>query len=424
MIALSKKDGDCGRSHTATPSGLSKAGRASGSALGQNQVRPPAIITAYSAVNALGRTIAEIKAKLASGASGLTPCPLSVPFETVCGAVTGPLDEPPSPFEDHDSRLLRLSLNALAEIQPALDRALARWGPSRVAGVFGTSTGGISQTEVAYERFHEEGAFPKQYDLRKQHQFSATTEPLKAIAGLGGPCYWISTACSSSGKVIASAQRLLAADVADAVLVGGMDSLCHTTVRGFHSLGVMAKTPCRPFGQDRPGMNVGEGAAFLLVEREGTGVRVAGVGESSDAFHMSAPDPEGRGAARAMKQAMAQAGVGPDQIDHVNAHGTGTTRNDTAEAKAIFELFSDRVPVASTKGYTGHTLGAGGGTEMIFCIIALEEGWLPESLGAHPTDPEIHIQLLDSTQRCPVRRALSNSFAFGGNNFCVLLEAP
>ncbi len=384
----------------------------------------PLIITAYSAINGLGRTITEMKRKLRDGESGLSPCPLDVPFETVSGAVQSPLQPPPERFAPYDSRLLRLALAALDPMKPKLEAAQAKWGPARMAGVFGTSTGGISQTEIAYEAWVREGALPANYDMRTQHQFSASTDVLQETAGLEGPCYWVSTACSSSGKVVASAQRLIDANLADAVLVGGLDSLCHTTVRGFHSLGVMAATPCRPFGLERPGMNVGEGAAFLLLEREGEGVVVAGVGESSDAFHMSSPEPEGKGAVRAMEQAMAQGGVTADQIDHINAHGTGTARNDSAEAQAIYSLFEDRVPVISTKGYTGHTLGAGGATELIFSAIAIEEGWIPRSLGAHPVDPQAKIFLPDQTLTRPVRRVLSNAFAFGGNNCSVLLEAP
>lgn len=380
----------------------------------------PVSITAYAAVNGMGRNVAAIADRLARGEHGLSPCPIEVPFDTVCGAVAEPHPPPPPKYKAYDSRVLRIVLMAFEEIASAVDAARRRWGDDRVGVVMATSTGGIMTTEEAYFGWKETGRLDPSHDLKRQHQFAAFTEVLADLSGVGGPRYAVSTACSSSGKSIASAQRMIAAGLVDAVLVGGADGLCHTTVRGFHSLGVLSPTPCCPFGADRPGMNVGEGAGYLLVEREGDGPRVLAVGESSDAFHMSAPDPEGRGAKLAMERALEAAGLQPEDIDHVNAHGTGTARNDTAEAKAIHALFQDRVPVVSTKGYTGHTLGAGGATEAVLSLIALEQKWIPVSLGANPVDPEIDIRVVHEKLETPVRHVLSNSFAFGGNNVSVL----
>jgi 3-oxoacyl-[acyl-carrier-protein] synthase I len=383
----------------------------------------PVVISAYSACNGLGRSTIEVAQKLSRGEHGLTRCPLEVPFETVCGAVPGPHAPPPSKYAAHDSRVLRLALIAFEEIAPAIDSARKRHGDKRIGAVLATSTGGIMVTEEAYFGWKKSGRFDPTHDLKKQHQFSAFADVLCDLAGIGGPRTVVSTACSSSGKAIASAQRMIASGLCDAVLVGGVDAICHTTVRGFHSLGVLSPIPCRPFGADRPGMNVGEGAAYLLIERDGDGPRVLGVGESSDAFHMSAPDPEGNGARLAMERALAQAGLEAADVDHVNAHGTGTARNDTAEAKAIHSLFGSEIPVVSTKGYTGHTLGAGGATEAVFSLIALEQGWIPVSLGGDPRDPEISINVVAEKIDKKLRTVLSNSFAFGGNNVSVLFGA-
>lgn len=380
----------------------------------------PVSITAYAAVNGMGKGRQAIAERLARAAHGLSPCPIDVPFDTVCGAVAEPHPPPPSKYAAYDSRLLRIALMAFEDIASDVDAARRRWGDDRVGVVMATSTGGIMTTEEAYFAFKATKELGPTLDLERRHQFAAFTEVLADLSGIAGARYVVSTACSSSGKSIAAAQRLIDAGLLDAVLVGGADALCHTTVRGFHSLGVLSSKPCRPFGADRPGMNVGEGAGYLLVEREGNGPRVLGVGESSDAFHMSAPEPEGRGAKLAMERALQAAGLDPADIDHVNAHGTGTARNDTAEAKAIHALFADRVPVASTKGYTGHTLGAGGATEAVFSLIALEEGWIPVSLGADPVDPEISIRVVHERIETPVRHVLSNSFAFGGNNVSVI----
>ncbi len=214
------------------------------------------------------------------------------------------------------------------------------------------------------------------------------------------------------------------AGVADAVLVGGIDSLTRMTLQGFHSLGILSSTPCRPFGAERDGINIGEGAAFLLMEREGDSeVAVLGVGESADAYRMSSPEPTGRGAREAMERALAQAGLEPTDIDHINAHGTATKLNDEAEARAIEALFGDRVPVSSTKGYTGHLLGGAGGTEAVFAVHAILSGRLPATLGCDPLDPEVRIRVQRDAAEARVRRVLSNSFAFGGSNVSVLIGA-
>jgi len=387
----------------------------------------PLPITAYGCVCGLGRDTESTLATLRRGERGLREVPFHVPFDAVTGTVPGALDPVPAALAKYDSRTSRLAAMAYPEIASAVDAARRRWGDARVALVVGTSTGGILETELAYEAWREAGKgaapLPAEYDYRTRHPFHAFAEVLAGMSGVAGPRYVVSTACSSSAKVFASARRLLQLDLADAVLVGGVDGLSHTTVRGFHSLGVMSSEPCRPFGEGRPGMNVGEGAALLLVEREGEPrAWLRGVGESSDAYHMSSPEPEGKGALQAMRDALADAGVGPEVVDYVNAHGTGTKYNDASESKALHALFGPDVPVVSTKAYTGHTLGACGAVEAIFAIAALEQGWIPPAIGADPKDPEVELHLPATLLDKPVRWALSNAFAFGGNNCSVLLE--
>lgn len=384
----------------------------------------PIPITAYAACNGMGRTVSEISDALYASQRGLIPCPIEVPFETLCGIVPGELPPMPTGREDYQSRVVRIALLAYQQIHDDVQRAIARWGAGRVAMIVGTSTGGIGETETAYDHFIRHGRAPDGYDFARQHSFCAFADVLREQSGIAGPRYVISTACSSSGKVFGSAQRLMQMDVVDAVVVGGVDAVCLTTVRGFHSLGVMAEGPSRPFGQDRPGMNIGEGGALLLLERDGDALALCtGVGETSDAFHMSAPDPEGRGAQAAMRSALAGAGLQAADIDHVNAHGTGTQANDIAEARAISAVLGDAVPVASTKGYTGHTLAAAGATEAIMAIECIRREFLPESVGATPADPNVRINLVQERTERPIRRVMSNSFAFGGNNVAVVLEA-
>jgi 3-oxoacyl-[acyl-carrier-protein] synthase-1 len=391
-----------------------------------NAVRPLPI-TAWSAVNALGASTAEVLAALDAGRTGLGPSPLPVTMETVVGAFPSALPPLPPEHAAYDTRLARLGWLAYGEVAPALERAIARWGAHRVGIVLGTSTGGLEETERAFLAFLETGSIPSTYEFQRQHNFSAFGELIATVSGVRGPNYVVSSACSSSGKVAASARRLIRGGVVDAVLVGGSDSLTRMTLQGFHSLGILSSSACRPFGAGRDGINIGEGAAFVLIEREADDAKVhlLGVGESSDAYRMSSPEPTGRGAKEAMERALAQAGLNPDDVDHINAHGTATKLNDAAEALAIEAVFGDRVPVSSTKGYTGHQLGAAGGTEMVFAIHACLTGRLPATLGCDPLDPEIRINVQREAGEAKVRRVLSNSFAFGGSNVAVLVgEAP
>jgi 3-oxoacyl-[acyl-carrier-protein] synthase-1 len=381
----------------------------------------PFPVTAYAAVNALGTRTADVVRRLREGRSGVVACPLPVPFEAPTGALPAPAPALPPSLAAYDSPSARVAAAGLEELRGALDRALARHGADRVALVVGTTTAGLARTEEAHAHLTRAGALPPGFDVLRQHAFGGFLEAVRRITGARGPGYVVSTACSASAKAFGSAQRLLAAGAADAVLVGGVDALAQTTLRGFHALEILSPEPCRPLGRDRRGINLGEGAAFLLLEREGDArAWLHGVGESTDAYHMSAPHPEGTGALAAMSGALEQAGVGPEEIDYVNAHSPGTRLNDLSEALAVRTLLPAGVPVASTKGYTGHLLGAGGATEAVFSIVAVEEGWIPASLGAEPVDDALGLSVPLARLERPCRRVLSNSFAFGGSNVALL----
>jgi 3-oxoacyl-[acyl-carrier-protein] synthase-1 len=382
-------------------------------------------ITAYAVANALGANAKEVARSLAVGVSGLRPCELPLPFETVAGHFPDILEPVPPSLSAYDSRIVRMAFAVLDGIPGAVDRAIRRYGRERVAVVLGTSTGGIVETEGALKAHAATSVLPEWWSLERTHSFHALLDAVLLRTGARGPAWIVSTACSSSGKVFGSARRLLAAGLADAVLTGGVDTLCQTTLRGFRSLEALSSRACRPFSVDRDGISLGEGGAFLLVEREGDGpARVLGVGETSDAYHMSHPHPEGRGARAAMAEALRQAALPPGSVDHVNAHGTGTPANDVIEARAIADVVGPQAAVASTKGYTGHLLGAAGATEAVFAVMAIEQGLVPASLGAAPLDPGVGVDVCLAPRRRACRVVLSNSFAFGGSNVAVLLGSP
>ncbi len=393
-------------------------------------------ITAYSACNGLGLDTRAVLDGLFAGRRGLSPAAASYGLSTWIGALPEQLPALDAALAAFDGRQARIAQLVTLPLLPALDRAKRRWGAGRIGLILGTSTAGIATSELALASRREQGVLPEGYDFERQHTLYSTVEVVRALTGVGGPGYVVSTACSSSGKVFASAQRLLEAGIVDAVLVGGIDSACQMTVRGFASLEVLSAEPCRPFSTDRRGINIGEGGALLLLERgapglEGVGVSLLGVGESADAYHMTTPHPEGLGARRAMARALVKGGVDPAEVDHINTHGTGTRKNDETESRAIRDLFgvgeSGELPaglaVVATKGYTGHMLGAAGATEAVFVVASIERGVVPASVGADPVDPSLGVTLAAEASQRPTRRVLSNSLAFGGSNVSVLLGA-
>lgn len=385
----------------------------------------PIPVTGYTNLNALGTTRAEILEALSEGRSGLGSPSESPGFETAVGEVRGELPALPGELAPYSTRIGGMAALLIQGLEEPLRRARETWRPERIAVLLGTSTGGATATERAYRHYVAEGVLPADYDFQQQHTFGSLLRVVATLSGAKGPAWVTSTACTSSAKPLATAQRLIAADMIDAAIVGGVDTLCSLTLLGFNSLQALDSRPCRPFNAERGGISIGEGGALALVERKGEPrVLIEGVGETSDAYHISAPHPEGRGALSAMRQALEQAGVDAADVDHINAHGTGTALNDVAEATAIETLFGDRVPVVSTKGYTGHTLGAAGAIEFAFASYAIEEGWIPPSLEALPLDPKVTIRINTERQEGDFRRVLSNSFAFGGNNVSVLVRAP
>ncbi|HEX5661792.1 MAG TPA: beta-ketoacyl-ACP synthase [Polyangiales bacterium] len=383
-----------------------------------------ASIVAMGLVCALGDGCGEAFDALVRGEVRASAPPFALPFETVTGTVGGLLEPLPPALREWDTRLARIALRALPQVSQAVERLRQRFGAERVAVLVGTSTGGLDATEPAYRHYRATEQRAPTFSLRRAHAFDALANLLRDRLGLRGPCYAVSTACTSSAKALASAQRLIATGAVDAALVVGADALCETTVRGFHGLGVLARGPARPFSSERTGIHIGEGAALLVLARDSEGpVQLAAVGESSDAHSMSAPQPEGLGAGNAMVRALAHAGLDASQVDYVNAHGTGTQQNDVAESRALRRVLGPHTPVGSSKGATGHTLGACGAIEAIFCAQAIIRGELPPSTGALPLDRELGVNVLRAPERKPVRVTLSNALAFGGSNASVLLIA-
>ena len=354
---------------------------------------------------ALGRTSAEVLSNGMSGSrAGMVSLAGDIPGRTILfGMVPGELPTIADP--EYDMRTDRLLLHAAGQFRRELDAFIARYGASRVAIVLGASNTGIDEAQRHVDRWLSDGAKPEAMRF-SEIELGTPADYLKRLLGLKGPAYVVSTACSSSAKAFASARRLIELGVADAAIVGGVDGRCRFAMNGFHALGALAQGACRPLAPDRDGINLGEGVALFTLEREDrlppggdVRVRLAGVGESSDAYHATAPDPEGRGAEAAMRAAMDEAGLAPDDVAYVNLHGTGTQANDEMEMRAVARVFGDRIgsaglTVESTKPMTGHCLGAAGAVEAALCWLYLSAGVVK---GA----------------------ALSNSFAFGGSNACV-----
>ena len=328
-------------------------------------------------------------------------------------------------WECRNNRLAWLALQQDAMLADAI--ALGeRHGAERVAVVIGTSTSSIGATEEGYARLErdEQGNPCLPADLLRPivHTPHSPGRFVQAATGLRGPCVTVATACSSSAKVFAQAARLIAAGQADAALVGGVDTLCGSVLYGFNSLGLVSEAPCRPFDAHRDGLSLGEAGGFAILEKadaEG-GLQLRGYGESSDAHHMSAPHPEGLGARISMRDALARAGIDAGDVGYLNLHGTATPANDAVEARAVAALFPDTLHASSTKGWTGHTLGAAGIVESVFSLLALEHGLLPGILGGDTPDPGNGPQIRFDNAHAEIRYAMNNSFGFGGNN-CSLV---
>lgn len=380
----------------------------------------------------MGRGNAATLAALQQHQCGLTRCTFdTVDLPTYIGEVanvdTVSLPADLKGFDCRNNRLAQLGLMQDGFID-AVRAAIARYGAERIGVFLGTSTAGILQTELAYRnRDAQTGALPADFNYRTTHNTYSVADYVRHYFDLRGPAAVVSSACSSSAKVFGSAQRMLTAGLIDAALVGGVDSLCLTTLYGFNSLGLTSQTACRPFDAARDGISIGEAAAFALLERvpeqlDANAILLLGTGESSDAYHMSSPHPEGLGAQIAMREALERASLSPDDVDYINLHGTATQSNDAAEAKAVQALFGATTPCSSTKGATGHTLGAAGSLEAVICALTLQHGLLPGGLNMTQLDPAISLDYANANREQPLARVLSNSFGFGGTN-CSLLFA-
>lgn len=388
-------------------------------------------ISTYTASTALGDGLQALREAIANGRSGLTPlgvndlgqAPLAEPLPTWVGRVTG-LEQPlPGCWRHWDCRNNRLAWRGLQA--DGFDRQVAaavrRHGAGRVALVLGTSTASVGATEDACRQLDATGVFPPQPDNPALHTLHSLTGFVQEALGLQGTALTISTACSSSAKAFAAAERLIRLGLADAAVVGGVDSLCGSVLFGFHAMQLVSPEPCRPFDNRRQGISIGEAAGFALLENLPGGLRLLGHGESSDAHHLSAPDPDGAGAEAALDQALDRAGLTPADIDFVHLHGTATPRNDEVEARLLQRRFAPGTAAASTKGMTGHTLGAAGVLGAVFGLLALEDGVLPGTVHTGDVMPGMEGFLRSSPGTRAVRRVVSHAFAFGGSNAVLVL---
>ena len=390
----------------------------------------PVALRDFTLLTCLGagrhRTIDALRA----GTSGLSPGDFGgVHFPTYVGMVAG-LDKPlDGDFAGFDCRNNRLAARALSEdsFVASVAAARERYGAARIGVFLGTSTSGLRQSEEAYcRRDPATGRLPVNFDYARTHNTYSLARFVRAALSLAGPAFVMSTACAATAKAFASGARMIASGLCDAAVVGGADTLCATTLLGFHSLGVVAEQPCRPFDAERCGISIGEAAGFVLLERvqehcRDEAVLLLGVGESSDAYHMSSPHPDGIGACVAMERALASAGLIGADIDYINLHGTATLAGDAAEDRAVFDVFGPHTPCSSTKGFTGHTLGASGAIEAIFAALAILNGFTPGSPHTRAIDPAFRSHYLRTGEHRRVDRVISNSFGFAGANCSLVL---
>ncbi|NKE47746.1 beta-ketoacyl-ACP synthase [Roseomonas frigidaquae] len=388
----------------------------------------PLRISAGTAVSALGAGIAPMRAALHARRGGLAPNTFpGAPAGIWTGAVAGLAEAAPPPelaaYDCRNNRLAELALRSDGFAE-AVAAAVRRHGAERIAVVVGTSTAGIECTEQAYAaRPSGTRNLPSGFDYARTHDLQALPNYIRARLGLRGPALAVSTACTSGARSMMEAATLIAAGVVDAAVAGGVDSLCRLTLHGFASLELLSAGPCRPCAGDRDGISIGEAAGLVLLERPDAapGPLLLGAGASSDGHHMSSPHPEGLGAVGAMRAALAAAGLAASEVDYVNLHGTGTRANDAMEDRAMHHVFGDGVACSSTKGWTGHALGASGAIEALLAAICLEDGLVPGCLGIEAADPEFRSDVATANRHTTLRRVMSNSFGFGGSNCSLVI---
>lgn len=394
----------------------------------------PLQFRAYTLVTPLGAGLAATLEALRAGHSGLSRCAfLDVDLNTCVGRISGLEDKPvridPAVYDCRNNRLAQLGLDQDG-FTDAVSAAARRYGPERIGVFLGTSTSGILSTELAYrQRDPATGTLAASFVYKGSHSCYSVADFVQQALDLTGPAMVVSTACSSSAKAFGSAARMIQAGLCDAAIVGGVDSLCLTTLYGFNSLGLVSPRPCRPYDAQRDGISIGEAAGFVLLEKaqghpDSDSILLLGVGESSDAYHMSSPHPEGAGARLAIQAALNDAGLTPDDIDYINLHGTGTRANDAAEDRAVYHTFGAITPCSSTKGATGHLLGAAGVTEAIISALCIKHSLMPGGLGTEHIDPALKSHYLLKNREQAVHRVLTNSLGFGGSNCSLILGRP
>lgn len=378
----------------------------------------------------LGANVLETVSGLRTGCkSGLiTKYDILSGRSVVVGMAENNLPELKQEFLSFDCRNNRLVLSCLNQIEETIALIIARYGRERIAVVMGTSTSGIASTESAFATYKKTNLWPNDFDYQKQ-EIGGLSRFVATYIGVNGPAYTVATACSSSAKVFASAQRLIRSGLADAVIVGGADTACRMTINGFNALELLSKTECNPFSRNRDGITIGEGAAIFVMSKEESPVELMGVGETSDAYHQTSPEPDGKGAQGAMRQALDNAGLVPEDICYINLHGTATRQNDAMESRAVNAVFGGDTPCSSTKSLTGHMLGAAGACEAAFLWAAIHpditSGFLPPHIWDGVKDEDMPNLNLIPVNR-PVNRTgaiamLSNSFGFGGSNAALIL---
>ncbi len=390
----------------------------------------PLQLSASTMSSSLGTGADQTLEALRQQRSGLAPCRFeTVELDAWIGEIAGVDDHPiEGSLAEFDCRNNRLAERTLASdgFEAAVSSAIRRHGADRIGVFVGTSTAGILQTELAYRRRRADGSLPQDFHYAGTHNTFSVADYLRRRMGVRGPAVAVSAACASSAKVFGNAARMIDAGMIDAAVVGGVDSLCLTTLYGFNSLELISSRACRPFDADRDGISIGEAGGLALVEPIGpdadpAAIVVAGIGESSDAYHMSSPHPEGAGARVAMEAALSDAGITAAEIDYINLHGTGTPSNDAAEAIAVHGLFGADVPASSTKGATGHALGAAGILEALIVALAIRHRFAPAGLNTRQPDPALRVRYLLRNLELPIDIGLSNSFGFGGVNCALVL---
>jgi 3-oxoacyl-[acyl-carrier-protein] synthase-1 len=392
----------------------------------------PVALSHFCVATSIGAGQAATLASLQEGVSGLRRsnsglAPPSVHIGEMAGLDEWRLDGDVAGFDCRNNRAAAMALNQDG-FRDVVAGARERYGAQRIGVFLGTSTSGILHSETAYERRDPQtGALPPSFDYARTHNTYSLGAFVRQYLRLGGPSVVVSSACATTAKVFGNAARMMAAGLCDAAVVGGADTLCGTTLHGFRSLNLVSDEPCRPFDVERQGISIGEGAGFALLEKVTDGqehtasVRLLGIGESSDAHHMSAPHPEGVGARLAMERALTAAGLEPTDIDYVNLHATATPVGDAAEDRAVSDLLGPATPCSSTKGFTGHTLGASGVIEAIFSTLGIIHGFMPGSPHTRNVDPSFRSRYLLERRRAGVDRVISNSFGFGGANCSLIL---